>query len=316
MDAEPMRDRECRTLPHIRAQFGIVEPRLQLIRRQHHDDVGPFCRLGIGHDLEAGILGLCRRGRARAQRNDDVLDAAVAQIVGMGVALAAIADDGNLLRLDQIHIRVAVVINPHLPAPLESIHHEGTKVTKKKVLPRRPQRLRSVRRGLLYDLSASSASSAVKCCPSCSSCLRGENRENRHSNCPGPRAIATVPVRDTSTRPKGSISVMKALSFSLDPVISNTKLSVVESTTRARKISARRNDSIRASPLPATLISAISRSTEGPSSVKSCTLCTGTRRDSCALICSMIIGVPLVTIVMRDRLLLRSTSATVRLSIL
>src|SRR5712671_1098836 len=40
------------------------------------------------------------------------------------------------------------------------------------------------------------------------------------------------------------------------------------------------------------------------------------RRDTCALICSMIIGVPLVTIVMRDRLLLRSTSATVRLSIL
>jgi len=38
--------------------------------------------------------------------------------------------------------------------------------------------------------------------------------------------------------PRGSISVMKALSFSLDPVISKTKLSVVESTTRARKMSA------------------------------------------------------------------------------
>ena len=32
----------------------------------------------------------------------------------------------------------------------------------------------------------------------------------------GPRAIATAPVRDTSTSPSGSISVMKALSFSLD----------------------------------------------------------------------------------------------------
>ncbi|HUH02826.1 MAG TPA: hypothetical protein VML75_12595 [Kofleriaceae bacterium] len=81
-------------------------------------------------------------------------------------------------------------------------------------------------------------------------------------------------------------------------------------------MSASRSDSMRASPRPATLISAISRSTEGPSSVKSCTLCTGTRRDNCALICSMIIGVPEVTTVIRDRLLLRSTSATVRLSML
>jgi len=109
---------------------------------------------------------------------------------------------------------------------------------------------------------------------------------------------------------------MNALSLSLEPVISNTKLSVVESTTRARKMSARRRLSIRASPLPATLISAISRSTKGPSSVRSWILCTGTRRDNCALICSMIIGVPVVTIVIRDRPFGRSTSATVRLSML
>jgi hypothetical protein len=73
---------------------------------------------------------------------------------------------------------------------------------------------------------------------------------------------------------------------------------------------------MRASPLPATLISAISRSTNGPSSVKSWTLCTGTSRDSCALICSMIIRVPKVTMVIRDKLLRRSISATVRLSML
>src|SRR5206468_10482913 len=54
-----------------------------------------------------------RRGRTRPQRDDDLLDAAVAQIVGMGVALAAIADDRDLLRLDQIHIRIAVVIHTH-----------------------------------------------------------------------------------------------------------------------------------------------------------------------------------------------------------
>ena len=73
---------------------------------------------------------------------------------------------------------------------------------------------------------------------------------------------------------------------------------------------------MRFSPVPATLISASSRSTEGPSRVRSCTLCTGTNRPSCALICSITIGVPEVTTVMRDSRAARSTSATVRLSIL
>jgi hypothetical protein len=99
-------------------------------------------------------------------------------------------------------------------------------------------------------------------------------------------------------------------------VISKMKLSVVESIALARKMSARRRDSIRFSPVPATLMSASSRSTCGPSSVRSWTPRTGTRRESCALICSMIIRVPVVTSVMRERLLATSVSATVRLSML
>src|SRR5579883_824228 len=67
-------------------------------------------------------------------------------------------------------------------------------------------------------------------------------------------------------------------------------------------MSASRRASIRASPWPATLTSIISRSTNGPSSVRSSTLWTGTSRDNCALICSMIIGVPMVTIVIKAQL--------------
>ena len=115
-----MRDGERRAFPHIVAQLVGVELRLQFVGGQHHDDVGPFGRFGIGHDLEAGVLGLLRRGRAGAQRHDDVLDAAVAQIVGVGVALAAIADDRDLFRLDQVHIRIAVVIHAHVPPPFRA----------------------------------------------------------------------------------------------------------------------------------------------------------------------------------------------------
>src|ERR1043166_10242867 len=59
-----------------------------------------------------------------------------------------------------------------------------------------------------------------------------------NQNWPEPRAIATVPVRDTSTRPRGSISAMNAFNFSLDPVISKTQLSVVEMTGSSEKLNA------------------------------------------------------------------------------
>src|SRR5262249_10098645 len=42
----------------------------------------------------------------------------------------------------------------------------------------------------------------------------------------GPRAMATTPVRETSTSPSGCIRLMKALSFSVEPVSSNTKDSI------------------------------------------------------------------------------------------
>ena len=109
---------------------------------------------------------------------------------------------------------------------------------------------------------------------------------------------------------------MKAFTLSVAPVISNTKDWIVESMTLARKTSARRRLSTRFSPVATTLSSASSRSTCGPPSVMSRTRCTGTRRSSCDLICSITIGVPDVTMVKRERCSLASVSATVRLSML
>ena len=50
-------------------------------------------------------------------------------------------------------------------------------------------------------------------------------------------SIAATPVRDTSTRPSGRIRSMNWLILAELPVISNTKLSVVASITRARNAS-------------------------------------------------------------------------------
>jgi hypothetical protein len=58
-----------------------------------------------GHAFEARRFRLGAGGRVLPQGDDDVLHAAVAQVHGMGVALAAVADDGDLLGLDQIDVR-------------------------------------------------------------------------------------------------------------------------------------------------------------------------------------------------------------------
>ena len=55
---------------------------------------------------------------------------------------------------------------------------------------------------------------------------------------PAPRIMPTMPVRPTSTSPSSRISATKLSILSGAPVSSNTKLSVVVSTTLARNTSA------------------------------------------------------------------------------
>ena len=69
---------------------------------------------GVGHfgDLQAGLLDLGPGSAALAQADHD-LDAAVVQVLGVRMALRAVADDGDLLALDQAQVGVLVVINLH-----------------------------------------------------------------------------------------------------------------------------------------------------------------------------------------------------------
>jgi hypothetical protein len=76
--------------------------------RSHH-----FAGFGDVHDLEAFGFALLGRSGTRAQGDDDVLGTAVAQVQRVGVALGAVAKDGDFLVLDQVHIAVAVVVNAH-----------------------------------------------------------------------------------------------------------------------------------------------------------------------------------------------------------
>ena len=87
---------------------------LKLVGHGEHDKIGPGSGFGDAHDLQALGFGLGRRGRALAKRNRNVLGAAVAQIQRMGMALAAVPENGHLHVLDEIHIAIAIVIDAHV----------------------------------------------------------------------------------------------------------------------------------------------------------------------------------------------------------
>ncbi len=84
---------------------------------------------------------------AFAQRDDDVRHTAVTQVHGVGVALAAIADNGDLLGLDQVNVRVAVVINAHGASSLNSVLDIGiVRIVRLAGWGDRPAGLSSIRR--------------------------------------------------------------------------------------------------------------------------------------------------------------------------
>src|SRR5665811_2225262 len=68
----------------------------------------------IRDSLEAGLLGARRVGRA-GHVADDHGDARVAQVLGVRVTLAAEADDGHGLGLDQGKVGVLVVVHAVSP---------------------------------------------------------------------------------------------------------------------------------------------------------------------------------------------------------
>ena len=113
MDVEAVREHQRRAVLHVRMQMIGVDLGLQLVGREHHHHVGPFGGLGHFHDLELLGLGLLDALRILPQRHGNVLDAGIAQVERVRMPLAAIADDGDLFPLDEIEVRVTVVINTH-----------------------------------------------------------------------------------------------------------------------------------------------------------------------------------------------------------
>ena len=111
VDVEAVREGQRVARLQVRLYVLLVHP-APAVRRatEDHDEVGLFGGLVHGAHLQAGLLGRRPRRGSLAQAHAHVA-AGVQQVERMGVPLAPIADDGDLLSLDDVGIHVLFVVD-------------------------------------------------------------------------------------------------------------------------------------------------------------------------------------------------------------
>ena len=110
MNVKAMGKRDGLALSQVGLDVLLVHIRLALVGDQDHNDVGGLGGIGHIHHGQAVLSGLLSALAALIQANDDV-DAAVMQVQRMGMALAAVADNGNGLSLEHIDVAIRFVVD-------------------------------------------------------------------------------------------------------------------------------------------------------------------------------------------------------------
>ena len=126
MNAEAVREAENFTRMQIGLDVLVVKFGLGLVGRENVDPVGALGGLIGGDDDHAVGLGLLRALAVGIEADDDFVSA-VAEILGLGVSLAAVAEDGDGFALQCLGLGVAFVKNSdHCCAPLVAQGRKGT----------------------------------------------------------------------------------------------------------------------------------------------------------------------------------------------
>ena len=110
VDVEPVRTEEHVPFLQVRADVRPKNVALNLVGQQDIDDVGRLGGFGGGHGLEAVPDGQVVIRPAFSLADDD-LAAAVAEVLGLGVPLAAVAQDGDGFVLEQRQVGIVFVVN-------------------------------------------------------------------------------------------------------------------------------------------------------------------------------------------------------------
>ena len=92
----------------MRRDFGGVDIGHHFVRRAHDEHVARLCGFGDGDRRRNRPPAPVRRDARRVKRHDHI-DARIAQVKRVRMALRAVADHGDALGLDQRRIGVALV---------------------------------------------------------------------------------------------------------------------------------------------------------------------------------------------------------------
>src|SRR5262249_49213707 len=112
VDVEAVAEGEVVDLGQPWGDVGLESVAARPVRHQDHHDVGFLRRRRRVDDAQPLALRLRAGGAVAAEPHAHVA-AAVAQVERMGVPLASVADDGDLLALERLEARVLVVIDVH-----------------------------------------------------------------------------------------------------------------------------------------------------------------------------------------------------------
>ena len=103
-----MSEGQCSARLQVRLNLLLVNLGLVLIRQQDHDDVSLGDRVRHGLDFEALLLGIVHGLGGRTQADDDV-NAGIAQVQRVSVALGAVTENGDLLAIEHGEIRILLI---------------------------------------------------------------------------------------------------------------------------------------------------------------------------------------------------------------
>jgi len=110
VNIETVREHEHLAGTQVGTDLFGVQLGLGLIGNQDHDHIAPLGNISDGADFKTGLLRL-DDGPGGGRKADLHLNAGILQVESMGMPLGAIADDGDLLGLDEGEVSILIVIS-------------------------------------------------------------------------------------------------------------------------------------------------------------------------------------------------------------
>ena len=126
VDVKAVSEHQHVALFHVRSYLFVIDVGGDLIRHEHHHNVGSLGRLRHLHDLQAGRLRLRPACAVLTQANDNI-NTALVQVLCVRVALAAVTHNGNGLSVQkaQVAVRVIILFDHFTFLPLYIIYREA-----------------------------------------------------------------------------------------------------------------------------------------------------------------------------------------------